>query len=169
MINILTRNILRFAILVIAQALFFNNIQFSSLGVNPFIYILFIILLPFETPKSLLLIIAFLLGLSVDLFSDTFGMHAAATVFMAYMRPMILSSIAPRDGYETGAFPRVFYFGFNWFFKYSLFLVLSHHFFYYFLEAFTFSDFFSSLFKIFISTILSVFLVILSQYLVYKK
>ena len=67
MINLYVRNIGRFIVLVLFQVLVLNNIQFSGY-VNPFMYVLFILLLPFETPRWLLLLSGFLLGLSVDIF-----------------------------------------------------------------------------------------------------
>ena len=107
MIKLLGRNIIRFMVLVLVQILVLNNIQVSGYIV-PHIYILFILLLPFETPRWLLLIAAFALGITVDLFTQTHGMHAAATVFIAFLRPWVLEMSAPRDGYEPGTFPRVF-------------------------------------------------------------
>ena len=168
MIKILSRNIVRFIFLVLIQIFIFNNIQFSGY-INPYFYILFIILLPFETPRWILLILGFLLGFSIDIFTQTFGVHAASTVFLAYCRPGILNMIAPRDGYEVGTFPRVYYYGINWFFKYTVLMVLAHHLFLFYVETFTFSDFFITLGRVILSSIFSIILIILSQYLIYKK
>ena len=106
MIRIVGRNIIRFLILILFQVLVLDNILLNGY-LNPYFYVLFIILMPFETPRWLLLISGFLLGLSVDLFENTLGMHAAATVFMALVRPWVLSIFAPRDGYEPDTFPFV--------------------------------------------------------------
>jgi len=168
MIKLLARNIIRFAILVMLQILVLNNIQISGY-IIPYIYILFILLLPFETPGWLLLLAGFTLGLSVDMFTNTMGMHTAATVFMAFLRPYVLQVIAPRDGYETGTFPRIYYFGFEWFLKYTLILVFSHHFILFYTEVFRFSEFFSTLLRVLASSLLSVILIILSQYFIYRK
>ena len=168
MINLIPRNILRFIILVLFQVLVLNNIQFSGY-VNPFMYVLFILLLPFETPRWLLLVSGFLLGLSIDVFSGTIGMHAAATVLMAYMRPYVLSLIAPRDGYESGTYPRLYYFGFTWFLNYTIILVFIHHLVLFYLEVFRLTEFFSTFLRVILSSFFSVSLVILSQYIVYRK
>lgn len=168
MINLIPRNISRFIVLVLFQVLVLNNIQFSSF-VNPFMYVLFILLLPFETPRWLLLLSGFLLGLSIDIFSHTLGMHASATVFMAFLRPYVLNIIAPRDGYETGTYPRLYHFGLTWFLKYTVILVFLHHLFLFYLEVFRFSEFFSTFFRTTMSTLFSIFLIILSQYIVYRK
>lgn len=168
MFKVLPRNILRFAFLVALQVLVLNNIQFSGY-VNPFLYILFIILLPFETPNWSLLMIAFGLGLSVDVFSDTMGMHAASTVFVAFLRPFVLKYISPRDGYEVGTFPRLYYYGFEWFFKYAAVMVLAHHLFYFIVEAFTFSNFLITLWKVTLSSFFTLILIMLSQFFMYRK
>ena len=167
MIKIILRNLLRFIVLVLVQVLVINNIQFSPL-VNPFIYILFILLLPFETASWFLLVIAFILGMTIDVFTNTPGLHASATLFMALFRPLVLRSIAPRDGYETGTFPRLSIYGFTWFLKYSLILVVLHHMFLFIVEAFGFNDFLSILSRILLSAVVSIFLIVLSQYVVYR-
>lgn len=168
MIKIIYRNIIRFILLVILQIFIFNNIQFSGF-INPYIYILFIILLPFETPRWALLFLGFILGFSIDIFSQTFGIHAASTVFLAFFRPGILNAIAPRDGYEAGTFPRLYFYGFNWFLKYTTIMVFIHHLFLFYVEAFTFSDFFITLLRVILSSIFSIILITLSQYFIYKK
>ena len=168
MIKLLAKNIIRFAVLVLLQILVFNNIQISDY-IRPYIYILFILLMPFETPKWLLLFTAFALGLSVDLFTQTPGMHAAATVFIAFLRPYVLRMSAPRDGYEPGTFPRMYYYGFQWFLKYTVILVLAHHFVLFYIEVFRFSEFFSTLLRGLLSSLLSVILIMLSQYFIYRK
>jgi rod shape-determining protein MreD len=168
MIKLLGRNIIRFAILILIQILLLNNIQISGYIVPQF-YILFILLLPFEIPGWMLLLTSFTLGFSVDMFTHTMGMHTAACVFMAFLRPHILRMIAPRDGYETGTFPRVHYYGFEWFLKYTLILVFSHHFILFYIEVFRFSEFFSTLLRVLISSLFSMILIILSQYFIYRK
>ena len=135
MIEILQKNILRFIILVLVQVLIFNNIDLSGY-INPYIYVLFILLLPFETPGWLLLVLGFLLGLSIDIFQDSLGVHIVATVFMAFLRPSVLKIIAPRDGYESGTYPRVYYYGSSWFLKYAAILIFAHHLVLFYIEIF---------------------------------
>jgi rod shape-determining protein MreD len=161
------QNIARFVLLILAQVLVFNNIEISGY-INPYIYILFILLLPFETPDWLMLVLAFLLGLTVDIFSETMGMHTTATVFMAFIRPFVLSVIAPRDGYESGSYPRIHYFGFSWFLKYTAVLVFLHHWFLFTVEVFRLSEFFSIFFRSLLSAALTLVFIIISQYFVYR-
>ena len=90
-------NIFRFVLLVFLQVFVLNNVQFSGF-VNPYLYIMFIMLLPFEISGWFMLVLAFLIGLVIDVASDTMGYHTIATVFMAYLRFHLLRYIAPHDG-----------------------------------------------------------------------
>jgi len=168
MINLVLRNTGRFIVLVLLQVLLIDNIQISGY-IHPFFYVIFILLLPFETPGWVVLVSAFFLGLSVDLFEHTPGLHASATVFMGFLRPGVLKMIAPRNGYEPQTFPRVTYYGFSWFLQYSMILVFAHHLFLFFVEVFTFTDFFGTLLRVILSTLFSLILIVLSQFLIYRK
>jgi len=90
--SITTTNIIRFIVLVLIQVLVLNNINFLGY-INPYIYILFIILYPIKNNRLLFIFLSFLLGLAVDLFLDSGGIHAAACVTIAYIRPVILKSV----------------------------------------------------------------------------
>jgi len=168
MINLFLRNISRFLFLVLFQVLVLDNIQLGGYLI-PYMYVLFILLMPFETPGWILLISAFFLGFAIDLFEHTPGVHAAATVFIAFLRPAVLKIIAPREGYEPNSFPRIHYYGILWFLQYSAILVFSHHLFLFYLEVFTFSGFFNTFLRIILSSIFSIGLIILSQFLIFKK
>lgn len=168
MLNEIIRNIIRFILLVGVQVLIINNIELGRF-INPFLYVLFIIILPFETPKWLVLLSAFLIGITMDMFSDTGGMHAAACVFMGYIRPGILKLFSPRDGYEFGTQPTVQYLGIPWFLSYAGILIVSHHLILFFVEVFRFSEFFSTFLRVIVSSFFTLFLVIVTQYLVYRK
>ena len=168
MIKLVTRNIIRMIFLVLFQVIILNNIQLGGY-INPYLYVLFILMLPFETPKWLLLISAFTLGLSVDMFSDTTGLHSAASVFMAYCRPWILNNVSSKQEYEPGVQPLIRDLGFKWFFSYSLILVIAHHLLLFFLEVFGFSDFSHTLMRAALSILFTMLLVILSQYVMYRS
>ncbi len=168
MVTTIIRNFIRFIILILVQVLIIKNIELGRF-VNPFLYILFIIALPFETPKWLLLLSGFLLGITIDMFYNTMGMHAAATVFMAYIRPSILNLFSPREGYEFGTQPTIQYLGVPWFLSYSAILIVLHHFILFYLEVFRFSEFFPTLIRIIVSSVSTLLLVVLSQYLFQNK
>jgi rod shape-determining protein MreD len=168
MIKNLPKNIFRFLALVFAQVLIFNNIELGSL-INPYVYILFIILLPFSAPSVLVLLSGFFLGFTLDVFSETMGMHTAATVFMAFIRPNVLSFLAPREGYETGTLPRVSFYGLTWFIKYAATMIVAHHLFLFYIEMFKMQDFFSTLARVLLSSIFSLGIITLSQFFVFRK
>jgi hypothetical protein len=168
MIKNFQRNIFRFLILVFAQVLIFNNIEISGY-INPYVYILFIILLPFETPPAVILIWGFALGFSIDLFAETIGMHTASTVLISFIRPFILSIFAPREGYEKGTNPRIHYYGLTWFIKYSFVLVVVHHLMLFYIEMFSIHDFFTTFLRIILSVLFSITLITISQYFIFRK
>lgn len=145
-----------------------KNIELGRF-INPFIYVLFIIVLPFETPKWLLLLSAFTIGITIDMFYNTSGMHAAACVFIAYIRPGVLKLFSPRDGYEFGTQPTIQYLGVPWFISYSVILIVLHHFILFYIEVFRFSEFFSTFFRVILSSIFTLLLVVITQYLFNRK
>ncbi|MFZ4401744.1 MAG: rod shape-determining protein MreD [Bacteroidales bacterium] len=166
--NLYFRNILRFLLLILLQVLVFDNMEIRGY-INPYIYVLFILLIPFETPPWLLLISAFLLGFGVDLFSDTMGMHTAASVFMAFCRPGILRFVFSSKDYEIGITPGISDLGIEWFLKYSLILVFLHHLVFFYLEVFTFHEFFYTFARVILSTLTTVLFIVIGQYLFYIK
>jgi|AntAceMinimDraft_17_1070374.scaffolds.fasta_scaffold00506_10 rod shape-determining protein MreD len=168
MTNLVLKNILRFFILILFQVLILDNIHLSGY-INPYLYVLFILLLPFETPKWLLLISAFFIGLGVDMFSNTIGMHASACTFMAFCRPLVLKTISSKQEYKPGISPTIKDLGFKWFFYYSAILTFLHHFLLFNIETFRFSEFLTTFNKIIISTIFSLILIIITQYIFYKQ
>lgn len=168
MIEILQRNIIRFIILVLLQIFIFNNIELNIYMSIQF-YVLFIIILPFETRKWILLTSSFFLGLCIDIFSENIGMHTISCVFIAFLRPYTLRIFAPREGYSQSTRPTISYYGFSWFLKYCFILVLAHHFVLFYVEVFRFSHFFHTLLRVFMSSIITTGAIVTSQFLVYRK
>lgn len=162
--QILFRNIILLLILIPLQVFLLDHINIGG-SVNPYIYVLFILLLPFETPGWLLLILAFILGIIIDLFSGTIGIHASATVLMAFFRPIVMRGISAHRDFESGMKITIFETGFRWFFLYTFILVMIHHFALFFIEAFRFSGFFFTLTMAIYSTIFTTLLIIIFQYL----
>ncbi|TDO04712.1 rod shape-determining protein MreD [Sunxiuqinia elliptica] len=168
MIRDLLKYTIMLVVLVLLQVLLLNNIQFSGY-INPYMYVLFILLLPFETPRYLLLLLGFVLGLLVDIFSNTPGFHASATTFLAFLRPYTISLISPRDTIEVNTPPRLKFMGIGWFLRYTLILVLAHHLFLFFVEAFTFNGFIHTLVRSLLSAAFTSILIIISQFLIFKE
>jgi rod shape-determining protein MreD len=166
MINSIIRYTIIFFILISLQVLLFNNIQFSGY-INPYIYIMLILLLPVEISTWLLLFISFFTGLTIDFFTGTPGIHTAATVLSGFLRPYILRFISPRDGYEPGAIPSMEIYGIRWFLFYTVIIVIVHHVALFYLEVFRFADFFRTLLRILLSSLFSITFILLAEY--YRK
>ena len=168
MIENIQRNIILFFVLVLLQVLILNNIQLSGY-LNPYLYILFIIVLPFETPGWLVLVLGFVIGFTIDIFSNTLGINAAATVAMAFARQHLLRKLAPRGGFELNASPDIYTNGVWWFVIYSFILVIIHHVYLFYLAVFSFQFFFKTLFLSLMNAIVTCGVIVLSQYVSRKK
>ena len=162
--NDVFKNILRFVLLVVLQVMVLNQINLVGF-LNPYVYVLFILLLPFETPPWLLLFAGFGLGLAIDIFTNSWGLHTAASTFMAFSRPGVLRLITSKKEYEPGLKPGIRDLGLNWFLTYATSLIFLHHLALFFLESFRFSEFFPTLFRVVLNTILTLGLCVLLQYL----
>lgn len=135
--NRLIINILRFIGLLFLQVLVIDNIRLGYY-IHPCIYVLFIFLLPFNIEKWQLLLLGFIMGLSVDLFNGTPGLNAAATVFMAFVRPFVINGMTRRKDINPNDEPSLNNMGISWFFIYSLLLLAIHNIVLFMLEAFSF-------------------------------
>lgn len=160
------QNILSFVLLVLFQVLALNNIQFLGF-INPYIYILFIIALPVKTPRWLSLILAFILGLTIDIFSNTLGMHAFATVLIAFLRNGIINLFIVLEENDNPV-PSFHSFGVGAYIKYLVLMVFIHHFSLFFLEAFSFAQSGLILSKIVLSSIVT-FLILLGVVSLQRK
>ena len=156
-----------FLVLVLVQVLIFNQVHLGGY-INPFIYILFIMLLPVDSPRYLLLFAGFFMGLAIDVFSNSLGMHAAATVFIAYIRPFVIRSISNREE-DRHQFPGMKQNSFSWFLYYTIIIVFSHHLIFFYLEFFTFTHFLSTFLRVVMSSVFSVFIIVLSQFLIFRE
>ena len=87
--NDIVQHTIRFFILASIQILILNNVQISGY-IIPFVYILFIMLLPPKMPKAIVLILAFIMGFTIDVFSDSYGIHSSATVLLAFFRLLLI-------------------------------------------------------------------------------
>jgi hypothetical protein len=134
-----------------------------------FIYIGFLLLLPFETNKVLLLIWGFVIGFFIDIFYDSLGIHMAASVLMVYLRSYWINLITPRGGYEVGMEPTLKLMKFEWFATYSLPLIFVHHFALFYIETGGLSLFFFTFVKVISSVIFTFITIVLLQYLFYPS
>ena len=145
-----------------------KNITLYNLA-TPYLYILFIMLLPFDTPNVLLFILAFLMGLTIDAFYDTPGLHAAASVVLALVRILFISITVQKEGFDNEPEPTLSIMGFRWFFTYALVLTLFHHFFLFNLEVFRISDIRYTLSRFVLSSLFTVFLMLVIGLLFFRR
>ena len=152
---------------VLVQVLLFNQVQFSGY-LNPYFYVIFILLLPVSFPRYAVLLLSFILGFVIDVFSDTSGLHAASTVLLGALRTPVLTSLTARES-DQSDYPGLRQTGIRWFLIYVSVLVLFHHFFLFYLEVLSFVSFFRTLLRLLFSTFFSVFIIVLSQFLVFRN
>lgn len=163
------KNIGRFIFLVLLQGLILNEVNLWQGMAIPYLYILFLLMLPLETPRWLELLIGLALGLTIDMFTNTLGIHASACVLLAYIRPLYLKGIAPRDGYEYGQRASIQDFGLTWFIKYAAVLILIHHLWLFFVEVYSFKGFFNTFLRVILSSLFTLLLAVISQYFIMNK
>ncbi len=159
---------LRFLFAVLVQVLILNQMEIGF-GIQLMVYPLFILLLPVEINVITLMLISFLMGIAIDSFSNTFGLHTSAILVLAYTRPMIYSLFSPRDGYDTLVETNVFTMGFGWFIRTAGSLIFIHHFWFFMLEMFKMNEILFVLQKTVLSAPISFLICILLQYLFVKK
>lgn len=134
-----------------------------------FAYVAFLLCLPVDMGIIGLLFLGFLTGISVDIFYDSLGMHAAASVFIMYIRNYWLNMITPQGGYDVGAMPTIKSNGWQWMLGYILPMIFIHHLILLFIEASSFSLFWFTLLKVIMSTIFTATVIFILQYLFYNN
>lgn len=159
---------LSFAAYMLLQVILFRNVVLFDTAFC-FIYIGALLMLPFDTGRLPAMLLGFICGLVVDIFYDSLGIHAAACVFMMYLRPYWINLITPRGGYENISMPRIKPLGNQWFATYALALVFAHHLVLFFVEVGSFHLFFFTLSKVVASTLLTFLMLVIFQYLFYSS
>ncbi len=169
MLRTILVNILRIAFLILLQNLVVSRIDLFDGLIFPWVYIFGILMLPFETPRWLTMGIGFLAGLLMDYFSGPIGLHTSASVTLAYVQPIVQKILSPREGYDVTQKPTVQRMGLAWYLTYAGVLTLVHHSWFFFMEVFRFSDFFYQMAHILLSTLATLLLMTIGQYLIYNS
>ncbi|MDC3252737.1 hypothetical protein OAU25_00620 [Crocinitomicaceae bacterium] len=166
--NLSLKNILRFLLFLLLQVFVFKQIEIGT-TVHIMVYPLFILLLPVELNVTLLMLVAFALGLCIDSMSNTYGLHASSALIVAYLRPAIFRVFAPRDGYDVLLETNLYTMGGQWFTKTFGILLLAHHFWFFMLEMFKLNELLYVLQKTGISALVSFSISVMLQYLFLRK
>lgn len=162
------QNLLVFVTVTLLQLLVFNNVNVFNLGF-PMIYPLTILLIPIAQPIYLVLPLAFLAGLSIDFFTDTGGIHAAALTALAFARIFALNRLEPQAEYTKEDRPGYYRFGPRWIVSYLLILLLVHNFVYFFIEESAIRNIVEVLMKTSVSTLISFVLVFALNLFIFRS
>lgn len=155
---------LRFVLFLLVQAMVLSNLPPLHQFVTVYLYFLFIIWLPFSTGRVSLLVIGFLLGLFLDFFTKTPGLHASAALLVAYLRPFLINLMVPKDTRELAiGSPSIESMGATSYILFISLLTFFHHGWLVFLEWMTFGNFVFFIGKVFFSTLLSLFLILITE------
>jgi len=166
----LVKNIIRFIMFILVQVFVLDRIHLHQM-VTPYLYFLFILWLPFRMQRTLLMVLAFLLGFTLDSFRHQPGFHAAACVLIAYVRPFLINMLIPQEGSEAnyeepsitsmgGLLPFAIYIGF-FAFLHNAWLFL--------LEAWQFGNIWYFLVKTGLSTVVCLLLIIITDLIFVRK
>ncbi|MDO4229487.1 MAG: rod shape-determining protein MreD [Capnocytophaga sp.] len=160
--NLFIKNTFLFIILVLLQVLIFNHIGYLGY-IHPMVYLIFILIFPYREERIPFLFAAFLIGLWVDIFSNTGGIHAASSVFVAYIRSRIIRIVFGQNfEYQEIKLPTL---PFAKVFSYTTIIVVLHHTLFYFLEVFNFNHLFTTILKIGTASASTIAVCLLSIYI----
>ena len=153
------RHTIRAVILILIQVLILKRIglgtSWLALNGELFIYPLIIFMLPFKLFRHYVILIGFGVGLTIDIFYNTIGVHAFALTAAAYARGILLSYLEPRGGYQLSMNPTIRSLGLNWVFTFTALSLVIHSFLYFTAEIFTFVYIGKILLKTVITSVLS--------------
>ena len=160
-------NALLFIGLILLQIIVLNNINFLGY-INPYFYIFFIFLYPIKKDDASVLILSFFLGLCIDIFSDSGGINAAATLFIGFIRIPILQSVIGKREIDYGTMT-LFKLPFPKMFLYVVILTVIHHFIVFGMEYFKWSKFGIILLNTVLTSIFTIILTMISLTFVTSK
>lgn len=160
-------NTIRWVLLIFVQLFLLRTMVFYNLS-TPFLYVLFILILPFGIPNILLYVLAFLTGLALDGFYDTPGVHASACIALAFVRILFISVSLNRDDIDEPE-PSLGNMGFKWFSLYAVICIFAHHMVLFFLEAFKLSGFTYTLGRTMLSVVFTLFTVLLVEFIFHHR
>jgi hypothetical protein len=164
------KNLIRLAIFIFVQVYVLNKIPPLHRFITPYVYYLFILWLPFSISRMSLLIVGFFTGLILDYFMMTPGLHAAACVLIAYVRPFVIGVLTPRDLNEFNyREPSAQAMGWAPFAVYVFILTLLHHGYMLFLEWLDMGNLLDFLIRIVSTTAISMMLIFTVELLFPRK
>lgn len=166
----LVKNIVRFILFILVQVFVLNQVPPLHHLINPYVYFLFILWLPFKIGRKSLMLLALALGMALDYFTKTPGLHAASCVLIAYIRPFLINLLITQEGVEANyEEPSIKTMGFASYFMYVSVLTLLHHSLLFLLEALQLAGLWYFLGKTLLSVAISLFLILITELLFVRK
>jgi rod shape-determining protein MreD len=166
----LLRNIIRFAVFILVQVFVLNEIPPLHYSINPYLYFLFILWLPFSISRFWLMVMGFVTGFTLDAFTHTPGLHAAPCVLIAYLRPFLVNILIPQQGAEMNyKEPSIKSLGLAPYATYIVLLTIIHHGFLFMLEAWQFGNIWYLIIKTLASSLISLMLILIVEMFFARK
>jgi rod shape-determining protein MreD len=166
----LLKNTIRFFLFILVQVFILFKMPPLHRYITPYLYYLYILWLPFSMPRISLTLIGFLYGLSLDYFTHTPGLHAAACTLIAYLRPFVINLLISQEGADKNyGSPSITSMGWAPYGTYVFVLTLFHHIYLVFLEWMSFGSFWYFIGKISATTGISMVLILLTELLFFRK
>ena len=168
MAKIIIINFIRFTLLFVLQVAVLKNIGYYNIAVA-FPYILAILLLPIGISNFTVYLVAFVMGLTIDAFYDSVGIHSAACVALAWFRIFFHNITLEADDQNSFLTPDWSNRGFKWFITYVLFATIVHHFILFIIEVFSFNNLHQTLGSALLSSVCTILIIFIISLLTYKK
>lgn len=166
----LVKNTIRFVLFILVQVYVLFQIHPLHQFIVPYLYFLYILWLPFNTPRITLTMVGFMFGLSLDYFTKTPGLHAAPCILIAYLRPFLINILIRQEGSEQNyRSPSVTSMGFPPYATYVVILTIVHNGYLVFLEWLHFGSFLYFMGKVLATTGVSLLLIFVTELLFYRK
>ena len=166
----LLKNMIRFCLFILVQVFVLNQIPPLHRLISPYIYYLFILWLPFKMGRRSLMLVAFALGFCMDSFTQTYGLHTAPCLLIAYLRPFLINLLISQEGAESNYNePSIKSMGFTPYFTYVAVLTFIHHSFLFFLQALQLGGYFYFIVKTLLSSAISLLLILVTELLFVRK
>ncbi len=166
----LLKNIIRFALFILVQAFVLNKIPALHQFIKPYLYFLYILWLPFSIPRSFLLIVAFIFGLSMGYFTGNPGLYLIPCLVIAFLRPFLINILLPQETTEVSyAEPSLKSMGWAPYSVYVIILTFVHHAVIVFIEWMSVGNFLFFVGKVAGSTAISLLLIFITEMLFSRK
>jgi hypothetical protein len=168
--NNILKNSIRFILFLVIQIIILNEVPPLHQFITPYLYFTFLLWLPFGTNRLTLTILGFGLGYSLDVFTNTPGLHAAAATLVGYVRPTVLNLLlAQETSEEVNKEPSVGTMGWGAFLIYVFLLTFIHHFYLVLLEWLQFGNFTYFIGKVIATSLMSVLLILLVELVMNRR